>query len=235
MEVQLKEAWDHLHSRLKLSECNKSQNLDKWWQVLVSHYGFGEEGGDKDTPAAPGQGPVRAYHCLAHVAALMKLCSTHQAALQRRDLVELAIFFHDVVYDPKAKDNEEQSARLFERYATEVKLDPESKETVVKWIIDTKTHTTADTQSDSDEDYFLDFDLAILGENEERYNAYARQIRREYSHIPDEAYRTGRAQVLERFLQVPSLFRTAPFKLVEDRARSNVRKEIEFLRSMAPL
>jgi predicted metal-dependent HD superfamily phosphohydrolase len=120
---------------------------ERWWQVLVAHYGFG------------GAGSARSYHCLSHVSALLDLCAAHASALQRRDLVELAIFFHEcaqrpdtlrgvragtrphartqltslgsrhdgdgecsVIYDAKAKDNEEQSARLFEQYADEVGL-----------------------------------------------------------------------------------------------------------------
>ncbi len=68
----------------------------------------------------------------------------------------------------------------------------EAKATVAKWIIDTKTHTTADIQGDEDEAYFLDFDLAVLGEDEDQYDTYARHIRTEYAHYPDEAYRSGR-------------------------------------------
>jgi hypothetical protein len=68
----------------------------------------------------------------------------------------------------------------------------EAKATVAKWIVDTKTHTTADIDGDEDEAHFLDFDLSVLGEDEEQYDAYARHIRSEYAHYPDDAYRSGR-------------------------------------------
>jgi len=58
---------------------------ERWWQVLVEHYGFGETG----------PGASRPYHCLTHVNALLDLCVAFESALKRRDLVELAIFFHE--------------------------------------------------------------------------------------------------------------------------------------------
>ena len=48
---------------------------------------------------------------------------------------------------------------------------------------------------DSDEHYFLDFDMQVLGWDEADYDRYAEQIRQEYIHVPEQQYRTARAQV----------------------------------------
>jgi predicted metal-dependent HD superfamily phosphohydrolase len=62
------------------------------------------------------------------------------------------------------------------------------------------------------------------------YDAYAEAIRREYDWVPEEAYRTGRAAVLERFLTRPRLYHTAAMTTHEPAARANLRREIERLR-----
>ncbi len=55
--------------------------------------------------------PHRAYHDAAHVGLLWLRHLLHGGDPADRDLA-LAILFHDVVYDPKAKDNEARSAEL---------------------------------------------------------------------------------------------------------------------------
>ena len=49
-------------------------------------------------------------HGASHVDAVCRL----RPQLAQPQLVEFAIFFHDIVYDAASKDNEEISAQLFE-------------------------------------------------------------------------------------------------------------------------
>jgi len=59
---------------------------------------------------------------------------------------------------------------------------------------------------------------------------YAQQIRQEYIHYPEEAYRIGRSKVLEGFLASNFLFKTPIIReKFEDKARENLRKEISQL------
>ncbi|KAK7491934.1 hypothetical protein BaRGS_00016780, partial [Batillaria attramentaria] len=53
-----------------------------------------------------------------------------------------------------------------------------------------------DDQSSDDRDlaFFLDFDMAILGQSEQEYDLYAADIKAEYCHLEEEAFRTGRAK-----------------------------------------
>jgi predicted metal-dependent HD superfamily phosphohydrolase len=99
------------------------------------------------------------------------------------------------------------------------------------YIIATKTHKIDPEDNDTDFQFFLDFDLAILGKPEDGYNRYANQIRQEYIHVPNEKYVVGRPAVLEHLMQ-GQLFFTEEFRtLFEDKAKENVRREIASLRA----
>jgi predicted metal-dependent HD superfamily phosphohydrolase len=78
----------------------------------------------------------------------------------------------------------------------------------------------------------ISIDLSTLGGAPGDYDAYAQAIRREYAHVPDAAYRAGRAAVLERFLARAAIFPDATFaERYEARARENIAREIAALRA----
>ena len=55
--------------------------------------------------------------------------------------------------------------------------------------------------------------LSIKSAKDENYDSYSRQIRQEYSHVPEEAFRLGRAKILTSFLQEGNpLYRTQQFQ-----------------------
>ena len=70
------------------------------------------------------------------------------------------------------------------------------------------------------------------GATHDRYCAYAVAIRQEYVRVPEADFRTGRAAVLRRFLERPTIYRTAYGREHwEDAARANIAAEIEVLES----
>jgi predicted metal-dependent HD superfamily phosphohydrolase len=137
------------------------------------------------------------------------------------DAVRLAAWFHDVIYDSRAKDNEERSADYAVSALQQLGAAPGLIAEVSRLILLTKSHV-ADA-GDADAVVLLDADLAILGAAEECYRRYAAAIRQEYAWVPAPDYRAGRCQVLERFLQRPQIFRTARlFAEREAQARRNL-------------
>jgi predicted metal-dependent HD superfamily phosphohydrolase len=172
--------------------------------------------------------PARYYHTLEHVRFVLRV--VHQLAdAPISTPLCLAVFFHDVVYDTHASDNEERSADHARRILTRLGLSPELREETARLILLTKTHQT--TPDDRDGQILLDADLAILGEDEAAYDAYAAAIRREYAWVGEADYRAGRSRVLERFLARPRLYFTeAIFERAEARARANLAREIAVLR-----
>jgi predicted metal-dependent HD superfamily phosphohydrolase len=79
-----------------------------------------------------------------------------------------------------------------------------------------------------------DADLAILAAGRKRYDEYVRDVRREYAHLDDETFRTGRAAVLRALLDKPTLFHTRYARESwEAAARANVERELAELDSLA--
>jgi len=147
------------------------------------------------------------------------------ADLSERDraiLIE-AIWWHDVVYDPKRSDNEEQSSQLAEQH-----VDPGISAEVGLLVRLTKTHEVA--PGDRRGAVLISIDLSILGAAPLIYDTYADAIRKEFAHVPDADYRFGRAKVLKRFLERQVIYPEAPFAKRFDRmARENLAREIAML------
>lgn len=173
--------------------------------------------------------PHRHYHTLEHVAEVLKVAGRMGRTCENPVAVAFAVWFHDAVYDPTRHDNEARSAELANAELTEMGIESKVIVRVVELI---RLTDHRDSPCDPDADVLLDADLAILGAGEDRYRRYAEAIRREYAHVPDEAYRTGRARVLESFLARPRIYRTETMSLeAEAAARRNLADEIGRLRS----
>ena len=162
--------------------------------------------------------PGRFYHTLEHAVAVVTTVESLGLQTRNSNAVSLAAWLHDVVYDSRASDNEERSARYAERLCNEFSI-PEGQ-LATALILKTKSHDAGD---DPDARVLLDADLAILGADEETYHNYAENIRREYAWVPESEYRTGRRRVLEAFLARPSIYHW--LRHLEEPARRNLAAE----------
>lgn len=80
----------------------------------------------------------RAYHTVQHLYECLSLIETIQSELNDPYAVALALWFHDVVYEPQALDNELKSAELFEQLmAQDLQLDTMQK--IKRWILATQS------------------------------------------------------------------------------------------------
>lgn len=169
--------------------------------------------------------PERHYHTLHHLSTLLNRLET--VPLRDAVVVQLAVWFHDVVYSSLRSDNEAKSAALALAFLRETSLEPARQQRVAFLIERTADHTQPQPPDDLDLLYFLDADLSILGAPEADYWAYARQVRREYRLVPDLLYRPGRRKVLAKMLAAPELFRTPEMRAELDAAaRHNLAAEI---------
>jgi predicted metal-dependent HD superfamily phosphohydrolase len=173
--------------------------------------------------------PGRYYHNLQHIEdCLAALDAVDGLSARDRDVLTAAIWWHDIVYDPTRSDNEEESARLAEQ-----NLAPDLRYDVGRLIRLTRTHDVP--PDDRLGAIMISIDLKILGAEPSAYAAYAAAIRREYGHVPDDAYRAGRLAELERFAARPAIYPDPTFAArLEKQARANIAGEIETLRASAP-
>jgi len=162
----------------------------------------------------------RHYHTLEHLnECLCEFDAVRSQALQPA-LVEIALWFHDAIYDPHSSINEEESAALSVSCLKGAQLPHEKIETVRQFILCTKTHQPG---SLSDASLLIDIDLAILGQPPERFWAYENAIAAEYAWVPGETFRRKRAEILNGFLRRATLYRTAFFRhKYEAVARANL-------------
>lgn len=199
--------------------------LQSRWLEVLREQGVGEEAAAAafaDLAARYGE-PHRRYHTLDHIAQVLSALPTAGPGPTNPALL-LAAWLHDVVYDPRAADNEEQSAAYARRLLSGFAVPLSVVDRTVELILLTKTHQAG---ADAEGQQLLDADLCVLGADAPAYDCYAASIREEYSWVPEAAYRSGRAKVLRGFLQRAWIFQTATFQeRYESPARANLAREI---------
>jgi len=175
------------------------------------------------------QAPARAYHNWRHLEECLSEFDAVRDSFSscRLDEVELALWFHDAIYDPHAADNEEQSAELAVRLLRSAGAADELISRVADLILATQAHqATPDTSTE----LLLDIDLSILGKGPTRFWEYEAQIREEYAWVPREVYAEKRCEILQRFLDRERVYLTEPFfEKYEASMRFNLAVAIEKL------
>ncbi|MBW4541858.1 MAG: hypothetical protein KME43_22345 [Myxacorys chilensis ATA2-1-KO14] len=173
--------------------------------------------------------PHRFYHTLAHIQSVLQWVDRLQSGAHDLPAIQLAVWFHDVVYDTRSQDNEEMSAAYASQVLSALEIPNFIVERVSHLILATKHHLVE--PMDSDAQILLDADLAILGAAPVQYKEYASAIRQEYAWVSEADYRARRCQVLEAFLERTQLYFTE--FMVEELnaiARFNLQTEIQALK-----
>lgn len=166
----------------------------------------------------------RHYHTLKHLENLLLELTAVKNEIQDWEVVLFALFYHDIVYKATGKDNEEKSAELAQKRLETLSFPPERTARCVVHILATKKHTES---ADPDTNLFTDADLSILGQDENTYNTYGKEVRKEYSIYPDLLYKPGRKRILQHFLNMERIFKTPHFSvLYEQQARTNLQNEL---------
>ena len=167
--------------------------------------------------------PQRAYHNLSHIADCLRHLDQCVELAQDPETLEMAIWFHDVIYDPHSSENELKSAEMAGKFLSSTSLGP-----AVHELILATCHRNEPLEGDAA--LIADIDLSILGSAPSIYRRYAAAIRNEYSFVPDDQYAAGRTKVLSGFLKRPQLFSSPSFReALESTARINLQTEIDLL------
>jgi len=149
--------------------------------------------------------PHRYHHTIDHLRDVLTHIDELADHASDPDLVRLAGWYHDAIYN-RRQDDEENSALRAECELRELELKPAAVSEVARLVRLTATHSPAD--GDRNGETLCDADLAILGAHPVRYAAYAEAVRAEYARVPDDDFRRGRAQLLRALLTAPTLFHT---------------------------
>ena len=200
---ELRRRWEELWARLKVTP-DRIPSIDP---LLIAY-----------------DEPVRAYHNLRHIEQCLREFDAIRDLCADADVVELAIGYHDVVYDPTMHDNEDRSATIAAEDLRAASVAPEKINAVIELIHATKH---AHPPITPDAEILVDIDLSILGQDPETFDSYERGIRQEYAHVEDDAFREGRSAILQRFLDRPAIFATPSMRArYEKPARQNLRRSL---------
>lgn len=173
----------------------------------------------------------RHYHTMAHVLETIGALRATGGSLVNPAEAELALWYHDAVYDPARNDNEEASAELATHELRRARVKEPVLERISAMILDTRHSAPATT---ADGALVADADLATLGASEDVFDAYDAAIRQEYAFVPEPVYRVARAEVLRKFLDRPAVYQTGVFRRThETRAQSNLARALARLQAGA--
>lgn len=194
------------------------------WRPLAERMGIVDDaaGWHERLVRAYGE-PQRAYHSRRHLEECLLVLDEAKGFMQQPDFIEMALWFHDAVYDPKSGENEALSAAM----ALEALGGTSTAHEVARLILLTKSHQPGEGPDDA---WIIDIDLSIFAQSPERVMEYERQIREEYSWVPEEVYREKRAEVLRSFLAREPIYRTPRAReRFETQAKENLRVLVDGL------
>lgn len=166
----------------------------------------------------------RHYHNLNHVDDCLKHLDEIADSINDIKTVEVALWFHDIIYDPKRNDNEKMSSEYAKAFLESVNMASDTITQIEHLVALTKHPSFPAT---NDEKYVIDLDLAILAANQEHYDRYELCIRKEYQFVPSLLYKRGRKKILMSFAKSDRIYWTDYFyKKYENQARANIKRAI---------
>lgn len=173
----------------------------------------------------------RRYHTSRHIEDCLSLFDEIKYLAERPAEVECALWFHDAIYRPMSKLNEERSADWASVFGRSAGIAPDVVARICTHIMATR-HLSPSTGGDSS--LVVDIDLAILGAVPGRYNEFESDIRKEYRWVPGFIYNPKRASILQSFLDRPRIYHWAPvYDRFEGGARMNISEAIRALRGVS--
>lgn len=171
--------------------------------------------------------PGRHYHTPKHIDHCLAQFDMASAEMDDPDAVELAIWFHDLIFDVTAQDNELESARRFVELADD-SMDDAFKTRVYDLIMATAAPRVPRT---TDQEFMLDIDLSSFGLPWEEMLRDSIAVRKESSRLSDEEFFPGQRAFLESLVGREHFYFTDFFRSrIEDTARENIERYLENLR-----
>jgi predicted metal-dependent HD superfamily phosphohydrolase len=171
--------------------------------------------------------PHRRYHTVRHLDECFAKLAEIRSQAERPAEVEVALWFHDAIYEKRASDNEARSAELAAREVRAAGGAVDAAQRIAELVLAT-AHAAVPQSVDAR--VLVDVDLSILAAPPERFDEYEDQVREEYAWVPELVFRRERRKILSGFLARPAIFTTPLFfETYERQARANLGRSIERL------
>jgi predicted metal-dependent HD superfamily phosphohydrolase len=190
------------------------------WHRLMSQWGTPASDDTYFKLLAIYSEPHRRYHTADHIDDCLAQLDDTLSIAEAPEEVELALWFHDAIYDAISSTNEARSAEWASGFLKSAKVDDERSSRVASYIL--ATRHSAEPKS-GDAALVVDIDLSILGRDMPEFEAYEKAIREEYKWVPMLIYRRKRVEILQSFLDRPAIYQTGHFReRFEQQARNNL-------------
>jgi predicted metal-dependent HD superfamily phosphohydrolase len=137
------------------------------------------------------------------------------------DVAELALWYHDAVYEPQKHDCEERSAELLSEDAAS--MISRDRALAAAACIRATAYLADVEPSGPAAELVVDVDRSILGRDPIRFMEFEYGVAEEYASTPSTRYFLERGRFLAALLASPSVFHTSCFReRFEARARANL-------------
>ncbi|QDO87692.1 hypothetical protein FNH13_04500 [Ornithinimicrobium ciconiae] len=205
------------------SERSRDTSLSASWhgdlQVLAPEAPASLRTGEVELLLSRWSEPQRRYHTVQHLVEVLQaiegLAAAGEVDTVGARLARVAAWYHDVVYDPRAASgsNEHRSAALARDHLNALGVARGSVDVIEALVLMTLDHDAsagpaALASRRHTVEVLHDADLWVLSAPVARYREYARQVRAEYAHVPDDLFTHGRSAILSQFLQREDIYRT---------------------------
>jgi predicted metal-dependent HD superfamily phosphohydrolase len=176
--------------------------------------------------------PPRAYHNFAHVEEVLRHYAdvANGPGWTQPAEVQLAVLYHDAIYEAGHKDNEARSAELAVAHIGQWLPERGVDAARVAELIKLTARHGALSPGDVDRDaaLFLDCDMAILAADAAIFAAYDRGIAAEYrGHVPAWLFKLNRRRFLKGLLAQERIFLSDWFHArLDAQARINLRRAV---------
>ena len=155
--------------------------------------------------------PHRHYHTVEnHLIPMLNnidsLLEKTRISVDMYEKLYISALFHDIIYDPKSKTNEEDSVSFLLK---SVKT-PSNFVEISNIIMATKTHYTYSDKEINEEmaliNIFIKIDLKVLSYDFPELLKWEQQIQKEYEFVNWKTYKKERIKVLNEFLDMDNIF-----------------------------
>ena len=205
MKDKLHKRWVRLLERLKVDNFKSDIVI---FEVIYRAYSEGH----------------RKYHNVRHLCDVLMCLDRFKHLLYHPDLVELALFYHDIVYEIGSGRNEVLSVELFDDHFYD-HLSDGDRSRVKSLIMATEIGSLPERYMDCN--YIADIDKAMMGGDPDDFKRNSLLIHEEYNVFSDNEFYEGRRKILMRLLN-EGVYKTRFFEMMYGNvAIQNINEELK--------